>query len=186
LEASDADLIRQCLADDNNGFDLLVKRYQKRIIGFCYKMLGNADQASDAAQDTFVKAYYALDRFKLDAAFLPWILRIASNTCTDMLRSRARQADSLDEIPADIGPIAPEEDTPEQKMLVSENERLTREALMSLPERNRTVLVMFYFNRLSIKEISKILDKPVGSIKYDLHTAREALRRRLKGMMVGV
>lgn len=88
MQTSDADLIRQCLEGDNLGFDVLVKRYQKRVLGYCYRILGNIDLASDATQESFVKAYYALENFRPDAEVLPWLLRIANNTSIDMMRTK--------------------------------------------------------------------------------------------------
>lgn len=187
LEPSDSELIKQCLEGDNIGFDALVKRYQKRVFGYCYKMLGDADQASDAAQESFVKAYHALGSFKLGAELLPWLLRIANNTSIDHARSRTRkQTGSLDEFGADTNPALCSDESPEKSLLQAERTRLAREAVLELPTKHRSVLVMFYFDAMSVKQISQALDRPEGTVKYDLHTAREMLRHKLEGVVVEV
>ncbi len=76
MVSSDAELVQRCLCGDNAGFDDLVKAYQKQVYYFCYRMLGHSDEAADAAQESFLKAYHALDRFKQDASFLTWVLKI--------------------------------------------------------------------------------------------------------------
>jgi len=104
---SDAELIRQCLQGDNTAFDALVRAYQRQVYCFCYRMLGSAEESADAAQVSFLKAYNALESFKQDASFLSWILRIASNTCIDRSRARARRPSmALEELADEGGLIA--------------------------------------------------------------------------------
>jgi len=183
LEPSDADLVRQCLQGDNVGFDLLVKRYQKQVYGLCYRMLGDADEAADAAQESFVKAYNALAGFRLDAKFLTWMFRIANNTCIDMSRQRkSRQTVSLDDMAGE--PSVPDSpDGPEETVLRGESDRLVQEAVSRLPEKYRTALVMFHFSGMSIRDISKAIGRPEGTVKSDLHIAREMLRQKLEGVV---
>ena len=185
MEPSDADLVQRCLQGDNSGFDLLVKKYQRQVRSLCYRMVGNADDAADAAQESFVKAYHALEKFRRDAEFLTWLFRIANNTCIDLLRKRTkRQADSLDEPAAEINPLPSADASPEQAVLRDETDRLVHEAVLRLPEKYRAALVMFHFNSMSIKEISEALGRPEGTVKSDLHIAREMLRRKLEGVVV--
>lgn len=181
---NDAALVRQCLQGDNTAFDKLVKRYQRQIYAFCYHMLGNYDDAVEAVQDTFVKAYYALDRFRQDANFRYWLFRIASNTCIDVIRTRTRcHVQSVEDAEAVIDGIRDEKLSPEDETVQAEERALLRHAVLGLSERYRLSLVMFHFNGMSIKEISQVLGRPEGTVKSDLHLAREMLRRRLEGIM---
>lgn len=181
---NDAVLIRQCLQGDNTVFDKLVKRYQRQVYTFCYHMLGNYDDAVEAVQDTFVKAYYALDRFRQDADFRCWLFRIASNTCIDVIRTRTRcRVQSIEDVDAVIDEIRDEKLSPEDESVQAEERALLRHAVLGLSEWYRLSLVMFHFNGMSIKEISRALGRPEGTVKSDLHLAREMLRRRLEGIV---
>lgn len=185
MASSDAELVQRCLQGDNAGFDELVKIYQRQVYSFCYRMLGNADESSDAAQESFLKAYNALESFRLSSAFLPWILKIASNTCIDRSRARLRHPSvALNQIDDDLLPS--DGPTPEDSVLRRESERTIREAVLRLPEKQRATLVMFYFNGLSISEISAALGRPENTIKSDLRIARDMLRRKLEGLVVPI
>lgn len=184
---SDADLVQRCLQGDNAGFDLLVKRYQRQVYSLCYRMLGDADEAADAAQESFVKAYSALQGFRQDSSFLTWIFRIAHNASIDASKRRGiRKTDSLDEM-MEFSPEFPSDDpSPEESAMEKHEAEFVREAILRVPERYRSALIMFYLNGLSIREISQALGRPEGTVKSDLHNARDILRRRLEGVVVEV
>lgn len=185
MEPSDADLVQRCLEGDNTGFDLLVRRHQRQINGLCYRMLGDPEEAAEAAQESFVKAYYALERFRQDSKFLTWLFKIASNTCIDLSRARSRRRESLlEEGAVETAGSQANGSSPEQTALRGESSRLVREAVLRLPEKYRAALVMFHFSGMSIKEISGALGRPEGTVKSDLHVAREMLRRKLEGIVV--
>lgn len=179
MELSDAELARICLNGDNQAFDVLVKRYQKRIISFCRRMLGDADLAADAAQESFLKAYNALEAYRQDAPFLSWMFKISSNTCLDHLRKRSRER--TDPIEAIDGKVD-ENHTPEDRVLDAVKDDIIRQAILELPETYREVLTMFYFGELKVREIACALGLPEGTVKSDLHQAREILRQKLTGV----
>ena len=184
---SDAELVQRCLAGDNAGFDLLVRKYQRQVHGLCYRMLGDADEAADAAQESFIKAYHALESFRQDAQFLTWVTRIARNACLDSVRRRAvRQADSIDDDESGAGSLPSGAPSPEEAALRSDAKRRLDAAILDLPESHRAALVMFHFSGLTISEISRALGRPEGTVKSDLHHARERLRRRLEGVEVSL
>lgn len=176
---SDAELVRQCLHGDNNGFDLLVRKYQRQVYAFCLRMIGNADDASDAAQDSFLKAYNALASFRQEAQFLTWIMRIAHNACVDRCRGK-RPTDSLDDVEVEACDVP---SNPEKSAIRSDEQQRLWEAVLKLPEKYQTALIMFHFDSKSIKEISSDLRRPEGTVKSDLHVAREMLRRKLEGVL---
>lgn len=189
MDFSDAELIMQCLQGNNGAFDVLVGRYQRQVYNFCYGMLGNADDASDASQNAFVKTYYALESFRRDAQFLTWMLRIASNVCIDLYRKRSRhQAVSLDDEDQrkSIGDIPSHDLAPDELLQKCEGDRLILDAVARLSEKHRSAVVMFHLNGMSIKDISRALGRPEGTVKSDLHIAREMLRRKLEGVVVEV
>lgn len=187
MNLSDADLINQCLRGDNAGFDLLVRKYQKQVYHQCFGMLGNAEDASDAVQDAFVKAYHALAGFRKDASFLSWIMRIANNACVDLWRRKGRRnVLSLDDDDGGLTDLPSAELDPETTILGAESRRLVQDALSRMPERHRSTLAMFYFGGMSVREIGQTLGRPEGTIKSDLHFAREMLRRKLEGVVVEV
>jgi len=184
LELSDAELVRRCLQGDNVSFDALVRSYQKQVYCFCYHMLGIPEESADAAQESFIKAYYALASFRRDARFATWLLKIASNTCIDRSRARARRANAaLEELADDAAALQSDQPTPEESVLRGESDRMVREAVLRLPERHRTALVMFHFSGFGIREISEALGRPENTVKSDLRVAREMLRRKLEGVV---
>ncbi len=185
MDKPDEALIEQCLRGDNAAFGLLVIRHQTAVVRFCSRMLGDADDGADAAQDTFLKAYHALDRFRNDCPFLPWLLRIASNTCIDR-RRRARPERHLDDL-SEGGALLPAPGrTPEQRAMERETARMVRETVLTLPANHRAVVTLFYYGGLSVSEISQATGRPQGTVKSDLHHAREILRRKLEGVAVTV
>jgi len=178
---SDAELVRQCLRGDNNGFDLLVRKYQRQVYAFCLRMTGNAEDASDAAQESFLKAYNALAGFRQEAQFLTWMIRIAHNACVDRSRGSGKhKTDSFDDIEYELGD---ESANPEKTAIRSDEQRRVWDAVFRLPEKYRTALVMFHFDGRSIKEISSSLGRPEGTVKSDLHIARNLLRRKMEGVI---
>jgi len=187
LATSDPDLVRRCLQGDNSGFDALVHNYQQRVYAFCYRSLGDADKAADATQEAFVKAYKALEGFRQGASFLTWLFRIASNTCVDMTRRAARRrADSLDDLVAASNEPASAEPTPEHAALRADTDRIVRQAIAGVPVNHRLPLVMYYFSDMSTKEIAAALTRPEATVRSNLRCGREALRRKLEGVVIEV
>lgn len=185
LEPSDIDLVTRCLQGSNSAFDVLVKRHEKAVFGLCYRMLGNRDDAVDASQEAFLKAYHALQTFRHSSRFSTWLFGIANNACIDRLRKPDRRlVGSLEQVEEDGGERASPMPTPESVVMLRESERLILDALGQLPDRQRSTMVMFHFNHMSISEISRALCRPEGTVKSDLHHARETLRRKLKQVVV--
>jgi len=167
------------LQGDNDGFDQLVHKYQRQVYAFCLRLIGNGDDASDATQDSFLKAYNALPSFRQEAQFLTWVLRIAHNACIDRSRGR-RPMDSLEDIEVETSDVS---SNPEKAAMRTDAQRRVWDAVLKLPEKYQASLVLFHFNSMSIREISKELGRPEGTVKSDLHIAREMLRRKLEGVL---
>jgi RNA polymerase sigma-70 factor, ECF subfamily len=177
-DAPDAELVRRFLAGDAQAFGELVERHERRIFAVCLRILGNAEDAADATQDTLLSVVRKLDGFRGEAAFTTWLHRIALNICYDHLR-RAQRRPTLhrvvdDELPElELG--AP---VPDHADAVAE-ERTIAAALADVPEEFRVAIVLADVQDLPYEQIAGILDVPVGTVKSRVHRGRLALARAL-------
>lgn len=164
----------KCRTGDTAAFDELVTRYQLRLFRFALRMLQDRSEAEDAVQETFVRAYRALPGYRPDGFFSSWIYRIALNECRRRMRSR-RSTIPLEMIEGTPGRTP----DPQSMVMVGERNRLLRRAVDDLPEHYRMVMVLFYFEEMSVDQISKTLGASVSAVKVRLHRARERLAVRL-------
>jgi RNA polymerase sigma-70 factor (ECF subfamily) len=186
VEQNDADLVRQTLCGNTSAYNGLVTRYQRQVYNLAYRMLGNAEDAGDLVQDTFLRAYGALASFRQDASFLTWLYKIASNLCIDQLRSRkARSALSLDvELEEGREPAADARNcSPEELAIRDSVQDVVQRAISNLPEKYRVVVVMRHLQDMSVEEIANVLNMPTGTVKTHLFRAREMLRGRLRSVL---
>ncbi len=166
-------LALRCRAGDLGAFDLLVERYQARLLRFAVRLLRDRSDAEDAVQEAFVRAYRALGAYRPDGFFSSWMYRITLNECRRRMRS-SRPTVGLDT----IAPMAAPIDLVAGAMIGERNRQL-REAIDALPEHYRLVMVLFYFEEFSVEQISKALTVSVSAVKVRLHRARERLATRL-------
>ena len=186
MEQNDADLVRQTLCGHTSAYNGLVMRYQRQVYNLAYRMLGNAEDAGDLVQETFLRAYGALASFRQDASFLTWLYKIASNLCIDQLRSRkARSALSLDvELEEGREPAADSRScSPEELAIRDSVQEVVQRAISNLPEKYRVVVVMRHLQDMSVEEIANVLGMPTGTVKTHLFRAREMLRGRLRSVL---
>ena len=172
---SDQDLITGTLAGKGEDFEVLVGRYERAVYNLALRMLRNNEDAKDASQETFFKAFRALRTFKTGAKFSTWILAIAYNASCDRLAKRRRFTSA--ELPerADPGPGPAEEAERED-----EAQRLRRQIDL-LPDKYRAVITLYHLQGKQYDEIATILGVPMGTVKTHLFRAKELLRRRLNG-----
>jgi RNA polymerase sigma-70 factor (ECF subfamily) len=175
---SDDELIGRFLAGERDAFPLLVDRHRQRVYNVCLRLLGDADDAADAAQDTFVSVLTKLDRFRGDAAFTTWVHRIAVNACYDVTRRRRRQpmlrlAGDDDAGLEEAGPPAAD---PADEVAGT---RDVLAALRAIPEEFRVAVVLADLQDLPYDEVAKVLDVPVGTVKSRVHRGRVALARAM-------
>jgi RNA polymerase sigma-70 factor (ECF subfamily) len=187
----DEELVEMAQNGDRNAFTLLVKRYQDRIYNLIYRYIGNAEDAIDLTQETFIKAFVKLGEFKGNSKFYTWLYRIAVNACIDFRRRqrisivhwddmRPNEFDRLDiDEPANSIDVVGEDSNPEAHMLKSELRQIVREAINTLPEHLRIVLILREYEDLSYEEIASIIGCRVGTVKSRLFQAREMLKRKL-------
>lgn len=170
---------------DREAFADIVDAYKDKIYQLGYRMLGNAHEAEDIVQETFLKVFANLEKYDPSHKFSTWIYRIGTNLCIDRLRKR-KSVYSLDaEVAGGEGSdgysmLAGKDDTPEDQAMLSETRVQIRNAIEELPEKYRSVVVLRYFHDLSLQEISHILGMPVTTIKTRVHRGREYLRRKLQ------
>lgn len=189
--AADLVAVRRCLAGERAAFAELVARWQDRIYATVYRMTGDAEDARDVAQETFLRAWSSLRTFEGGSAFGTWLHSIAINQVRSEMRRRSAQKRgapvSLDAPRGDDeGGIDPPDDArpAEEAAAAKEHARLLREAVASLDEDAREVIVLREFQDLSYEEIAAAVGCPVGTVRSRLFRAREELRRRLDGKVL--
>ena len=171
----DAELVARARAGDARAYEALVRRYQGVAQRAAYVVTGDAAEAEDAAQEGFVKAYYALDRFRAGASFRPWVLKIVTNEARNRRRSAGRRA----ELALRAGRERPSGDaapSPETLALDDERRRALLAALDGLRERDRLLIAYRYFLDLSEAEIAELLGCARGTVKSRLSRALARLR----------
>ncbi len=185
MESTDAALVQQTLRGETEAYDCLVRKYQRQVYNLAYRMLGNSEDAGDLVQETFIRAYAALSSFRLDASFLTWLYKIASNLCIDQMRSRkSKGALSLDfEIEEGREPMADRSFAPEDRVVRGAVADIVDREVMNLPEKYRIVVIKRHLLGMSIEEIASELGLPSGTVKTHLFRAREMLRERLKPVL---
>jgi RNA polymerase sigma-70 factor (ECF subfamily) len=174
--ADDIDLIGRFKNGDRSAFEELLLKYQNRIYNLCRYMLRDAEEARDAAQDVFVKAYDSLKTYRPDSALYTWLYRIAVNTCLDY--KKKSRPKSLDDESA-IDDLTSGEPSPERLYQSKETGQLIEAALKKLPEKLRAVIVLKEIEGLSYEEIADALGIFLGTVKSRMARAREELRRLL-------
>lgn len=170
-------LVREARNGDRAAFGALVRLYQRRAYAAAYSIVGNSDDALEIAQEAFVRAFRAIDRFDPHLPFYPWLYRIIRNACFNHLRKRKRRGEvSLDGLMHE-GYDAPEDGRdPEQLAELEDLKRTIREAMTSLSPEHQEILRLRHFLELSYAEIAQILQIPQGTVMSRLHAARKALR----------
>jgi RNA polymerase sigma-70 factor (ECF subfamily) len=192
MTADDADqeLVRRVQAGDKTAFNLLVIKYQHRVLKLVNRFVSNLAEAEDVAQDAFLKAYRALPSFRGESAFYTWLYRIAINTAKNALVSNRRRPvdfdlDLQDPDQYERHARLKELDTPEGVLLTEEIRQVVEEAMAELPDDLREAIVLRELEGLSYEEIAEAMDCPVGTVRSRIFRAREAIDKRLKPLVDG-
>ena len=175
--ADNGDLITRFKGGDLSGFEELVRKYQDRVYNLCRYMIQDTQDAQDAAQDAFLKAYQNLKAFKPDASLYTWLYRIAVNTCLDYKKKSCPEQAEDESV---IDDLASTDASPEQRYQSKEIGRAIQAALQKLPEPLRAAIVLKEIEELSYEEIAVVLDTALGTVKSRISRAREELRRLLQ------
>jgi RNA polymerase sigma-70 factor (ECF subfamily) len=171
VDASERELVARCLRGDVSGFEPIVERYNRLLFGVAFRLLGNYQDACDATQDAFIKAFEHLDSYDPDRKLFSWLYRILVNECLNVRRAR-RASEPLDERLAD--PVSPLE-----AVVEGERRRRIQAALDELPFDSRQVVVLRHFAELSYGEIAETLGIAEKTVKSRLFTARQRLAELL-------
>jgi RNA polymerase sigma-70 factor (ECF subfamily) len=189
VERDDSQLIQQCVRGDRAAFGLLVRRYQDRLFNTVVRILGNAEDAADIVQESFLLAFVKLEAFKGNARFFTWLYRIAVNASISMKRKQKTllSSDSHDALPALMESIDRSEASRPESAL-DRRERIERleSALNRLTPDHRAVIVLKEIEELSYESIAETLGVPVGTVRSRLHRARLELRDQLMKESVGI
>ncbi len=181
----DSVLIRDAIAGDQRAFTQLQKKYHPAIANLIRRMLRNSDDVEDLVQETFVKAFKAIESFNHDYAFSTWLYKIASNHCIDFLRKRRLKTFSIDQpIETRDGEmryeLADESWTPDGDIQNREKLRILHKAIEELPEKYKRVIKLRHEEELDYQEIADKLGLPLGTVKAHLFRARALLFKKLK------
>jgi RNA polymerase sigma-70 factor (ECF subfamily) len=178
-------LLQRIQAGDDGAFDRLVELCAPRVLALAFRMVGNHEDAQDIAQEAFVRVYQALPRFRKDAAFSTWLYRIVLNVCHDELARRGRRPLVASEMMTDDAASTPFDaqasgETPEDAYLRTERQQVIQQALLTLPEIFRAVVLLHDVQGLSYEEMSGVLRVELGTVKSRLHRARTLLREKIR------
>jgi|Deesub1362B_J571_1020462.scaffolds.fasta_scaffold02187_6 RNA polymerase sigma-70 factor (ECF subfamily) len=168
-------LIEATLDGDQEAFAKLVEAYQTQVYNLAYRMLGNHEDAEDAAQETFLRAYYRLKSYDTTRNFLTWLLAICSHHCIDQLRRRRFTRLLVEELPPRRW--IESQEGPEETVINRERREEVQALLNRLPPRYRAVVVLRYWYDLSYKEIAETVGITESAVKTRLHRARRMLAK---------
>lgn len=181
---TESQLIAEAKGGDKAAFSELVEKYQKPVFSVCYRMLGTPTAAEDAAQEAFIRAYQALDRYDPNRSFATWILSIASHYSIDQLRKKKVTILSMDSekhawlAPPDPGP------SPEKVALNKEKNALVQAILADLPDTDRAAVILQYWHDYSYEEIAETLDLSSSAVKSRLFRARKLMAEKWQEMQL--
>jgi RNA polymerase sigma-70 factor (ECF subfamily) len=184
----DLELVKRVQAGDKTAFDVLVRKYQHRIGAVIGRFVHDYAESQDIAQETFIRAYRALNNFRGDAQFYTWLYRIAVNTAKNHLVSMKRRPPTSDVDADDAEHFEGayrmhDSDTPEHELLREEIARTVAEVVAALPEELRQAITLREMEGLSYEEISETMDCPIGTVRSRIFRAREAIDLRLRPLM---
>jgi RNA polymerase sigma-70 factor (ECF subfamily) len=184
----DQALVERVQQGDKQAFDVLVLKYQNKIIQLVYRYVHDPDEAMDVAQEAFIKAYKAIGRFRGDSAFYTWIYRIAINTAKNHLVASGRRPpqgdiDAADAEQYDSGAGLREYATPERLLLKDEIQATISSAIEELPDDLRTAITLRELEGLSYEEIAQTMDCPIGTVRSRIFRAREAIDSKLRPLL---
>jgi RNA polymerase sigma-70 factor (ECF subfamily) len=187
-EDGDSKLVEMVQRGDRNAFNLLVLKYQHKVLKLVNRYVRDPAEAEDIAQETFIKAYRALPSFRGESAFYTWLYRIAANTAKNVLvSSRRRLVDyNLDlQDPDDYAAqvLLKDSTTPEGMLLTEEIRSTVTEAMQQLPDDLREAITLRELEGLSYEEIAEVMECPVGTVRSRIFRAREAIDRKLRPLL---
>ncbi|HEX9876489.1 MAG TPA: RNA polymerase sigma factor RpoE [Gammaproteobacteria bacterium] len=186
--ASDLALVKRVQQGDRSAFDLLVVKYQHKILKLIMRYVRDSSEALDVAQEAFLKAYRAVRSFRGDSAFYTWLYRIAINTAKNHVVAASRRPtyydlDLQDSEQGEIFAKLKDIDTPERLTLSEELRQTVNKAINELPEDLRTAILLREIEGMSYEEIAQTMECPVGTVRSRIFRAREAIDKRIRPLL---
>ena len=187
---SDRQLVERVQSGDKRAFDLLVLKYQHKILAVVSRFIKDHSEVQDVTQEAFIKAYRALANFRGDSAFYTWMYRIAINTAKNHLVARGRRPPSSDVDLEDAeyysgADLLRDNETPENQLFRDQLETAVHEAIRALPEDLRSAVTLREMEGLSYEEIAEVMGCPVGTVRSRIFRAREAIDRTVQAVLAG-
>lgn len=186
---TDQQLVDQVFKGNKHAFDLLVLRYQHRIMALVSRFIRDQSEVEDVCQEAFIKAYRALPKFRGDSAFYTWLYRIGVNTAKNHLMALGRRPKAMNEVELedienfdDAGDLRSYE-TPESAMMTKEIAATVNDTIEHLPEELRSAITLREMDGLSYEEIAEIMDCPIGTVRSRIFRARESIAEKLKPLI---
>jgi RNA polymerase sigma-70 factor (ECF subfamily) len=168
-------LVDACLAGQRDAFDLIVERHRRAVYQLCYRFVANHEDASDLAQDVFVRAYRGLRKFRRQSSLSTWLYRIGVNVCINRVSARRLPTEPI----AERQFIDPKADSGSDRLLQSERQAKVRAAIAQLPRKQRATLILRVYHEMSHQEIADALGSSVGAVKANFFHALGNLRKLL-------
>ena len=183
-ESTDKELVKRVQKGDKGAFDVLVLKYEHKIVNLVMRYVRDPETALDITQEAFIKAYRALPRFRGDSAFYTWLYRIAVNTAKNHLAALRRRPTDIEldlQDPEQYGLHAKlkETDTPEGMTLSQELQDTLERAIAALPDDLRTAIILRELDGMSYEEIAQTMDCPVGTVRSRIFRARDAIGKKV-------
>jgi RNA polymerase sigma-70 factor (ECF subfamily) len=177
-------LIKKIKKGDRDAFAELVELYKDKIYQVAYRLVGNAQEAEDVAQETFLRVYANLGHYDPAYKFSTWVYRIATNLSIDLLRKRKLVYSIDKEAPGTDGidwhdRLADQQPNPEEQTITGELQVQVQQAIDSLSPKYRAIMILRYIEDLSLQEISEVVKLPISTIKTRIHRGRESLKKKL-------
>jgi RNA polymerase sigma-70 factor (ECF subfamily) len=187
-ESSDKELVKRVQKGDKGAFDLLVLKYEQKIVNLVMRYVRDPEEALDISQEAFIKAYRALPRFRGDSAFYTWLYRIAVNTAKNFLAAQRRrpmdvELDLQDPEQYSLHAKLKEMDTPEGVTLSHELQETLERAIAALPDDLRTAVILRELDGMSYEEIAQTMDCPVGTVRSRIFRARDAIGKKVGNLV---
>ena len=187
-QASDQKLVERVQKGDNGAFDLLVLKYQHKIVNLVMRYVRDPELAQDITQEAFIRAYRALPRFRGESAFYTWMYRIAVNTAKNYLAAQRRrpmelELDMQDPEQYELHAKLKETDTPEGITLSNELLEIVENAIGALPEDLQTAIILRELEGMSYEEIAQTMECPVGTVRSRIFRARDAISNKVGSLL---
>lgn len=187
-QLTDHQLVERVQRGDKRAFNLLVEKYQHKVVNLIARYVNNSGDVADVAQEAFIKAYRAIPSFRGESAFYTWLYRIAVNSAKNYIVAQGRKppANDVDALEADFydgSDALREANTPEKVMLSDEIKRKLFETIESLPEDLKMAITLREIEGMSYEEISSVMDCPVGTVRSRIFRAREAIDKEIQPLL---